>query len=269
MKNKVVIITGASSGIGKALAFEAAINGMDIVVAARRMDLLETMATAIRKKYKVEVLAVKTDVSIEKDCENLINKSIEKFEKIDILINNAGISMRALFEDLDLSVVKRVMDVNYWGTVFCTKYALPYIKESHGSIVGVSSIAGYTGLPARTAYSASKFAVHGFLRSLRIEYLKQDIHIMIACPNFTASEIRKYALDKSGNMQGESYVDEGKLMSSELVAKKIMKAIKRRKNYLIITFMGKLIVLVSRLIPHMYRNRTYKHFAKESDSPLK
>ena len=269
MKNKVVIITGASSGIGKALAFEAAKHGMNIVVAARRMDLLESIAVDIRKKYQVEVLAVKTDVSVEKDCENLINQSIEKFEKIDVLINNAGISMLSLFEDIELSVVKKVMDVNYWGTVFCTKYALPYIKKSEGSIVGVSSIAGYTGIPARTAYSASKFAMHGFLSSLRIEYLKQNVHIMIACPNFTASDIRKYALDKTGKTKGESYIDEGKLMSSELVAKKIMKAIRRRKNYLIITFMGKTIVFVSRLIPHLYRNRTYKHFAKQKDSPLK
>jgi short-subunit dehydrogenase len=165
--------------------------------------------------------------------------------------------------------MQKVMDVNFWGTVYCTKHALPHLLKTKGSVIGVSSIAGYTGLPGRTAYSASKFAMQGFLGSLRMENLKKGLHVMIACPNFTSSEIRKYALDKEGKSQGDTPLDENKLMSSEQVAYRIMKALKKKQNYIVITTMGKIIVLASRLIPHWYRKKAYKHFANEANSPLK
>ena len=149
----------------------------------------------------------------KKDCQHLISETISKFKKIDVLINNAGISMRATLEDMNLSVMKKVMDINFYGTVFCTKYALPHILKSKGSVVGVSSIAGYKGLPARTAYSASKFAMQGFLESLRIENLKKGLHVLIACPGFTASNIRNTALSKDGEVQKESPRDESKMMT--------------------------------------------------------
>ncbi|HKI87528.1 MAG TPA: SDR family NAD(P)-dependent oxidoreductase, partial [Draconibacterium sp.] len=139
MQNKVVIITGASSGIGKALAEKYASEGWNLVLAARRIDRLHSLE---KELTNVEVISIKTDVSIESDCENLIDKAIEKFGRIDILINNAGISMRALFENVDLEVLRRVMDVNFWGTVYCTKYALPYILKVKGSLVGVISVGG-------------------------------------------------------------------------------------------------------------------------------
>ena len=195
MKNKVVVVTGASSGIGKACAWHFAKNGSKVILAARSLEKLEIIyKEMISQGY--EVLVVKSDVSIESDCKDLISKTITRFNKIDILINNAGISMRTTLEEMDLSVIKKVMDVNFYGTVFCTKYALPYLLKSKGSVVGVSSIAGYKGLPARTAYSASKFAIHGLLESLRLENLKKGLHVLIACPGFTASNIRNTALSK-------------------------------------------------------------------------
>src|SRR5690606_5748812 len=148
----------------------------------------------------------------EEDCERLIQATIQQFGRIDLLINNAGISMRALFKDLDLKVLKQVMDINFWGTVYCTKFALPYLLQQKGSIVGISSVAGFKGLPARTGYSSSKFAMHGFLESVRIENLDAGLHVLIACPGFTASNIRNTALAKDGNIQGESPLDEGKIM---------------------------------------------------------
>nr|MBC8146668.1 SDR family NAD(P)-dependent oxidoreductase [Bacteroidota bacterium] len=160
MEKKVVIITGASSGIGKALAEKYAMEGWNVVIAARRLERLLELE---KQLVNVDVLSVKTDVTLEADCKSLIEKAVERFGKIDVLINNAGISMRASFLDLDMNVMRQLMDVNYWGTVYCTKFALPYLLKSKGSVAGVISVGGYVGLPGRTAYSASKFAVRGFL----------------------------------------------------------------------------------------------------------
>jgi short-subunit dehydrogenase len=269
MEKKLLVVTGASSGIGKALVYEAVKRGFNVVAAARRINLLEEIQKDIIQKYNVEIAVKECDVTNESACKELMEFCIEKFSRIDVLINNAGISMRALFLHLNLDVMQKVMDVNFWGTVYCTKHALPHLLKTKGSVIGVSSIAGYTGLPGRTAYSASKFAMQGFLGSLRMENLKKGLHVMIACPNFTSSEIRKYALDKEGKSQGDTPLDENKLMSSEQVAYRIMKALRKKQNYIIITTMGKIIVLASRLIPHWYRKRAYKHFANEANSPLK
>ena len=268
MKNKVVIISGASSGIGKALAEEFSKRGSKVVMAARNLDKLNEIAS-ILKQNNQHILTVKTDVSKEDQCKRLVEKTIETFGQIDILINNAGISMRALFEELDLKVIKDLMDVNFWGTIYCTKYALPYLLKSHGSVVGVSSIGGYKGLPGRTGYSASKFAIHGFLEVLRIENLKKNLHVMIACPGFTSSNIRNTALGKDGNQQGESPRDESKMMSAEKVAVYIANAIKKRKRSLILTNQGKMTVLLNKFIPYYLDKMVYKHMAKEPGSPFK
>lgn len=268
MNTKVVVITGASSGIGKALAKEYAFAGYKVVIAARNeKKLIKLSEELIRSGY--EVYAVPTDVSKNSDCKNLIKKTIDEYGNIDILINNAGISMRALFEDLDLKVLKNLMDVNFWGTVFCTKYALPYLLKSKGSVVGVSSIAGYKGLPGRTGYSSSKFAIHGFLETLRTENLKKDLHVLIACPGFTNTNIRKTALGKDGSQQGETPRDENKMMSSEEVAVRIRKAVEKRKRTMILTSQGKLTVLLNKLFPKLMDKMVYNHLAKEPDSPFK
>lgn len=268
MKNKSIIITGASSGIGRALAYEMASRGANLTLGARSREKLETIAGEL-KKNGTGVIVVPTDVSVENDCKNLILSAREKYGKIDVLINNAGLSMRALFETTELQVIRKLMDVNFWGTVYCTKYALPYLLESRGSVVGISSIAGYKGLPGRTGYSASKFAMHGFLETLRIENLKKGLHVLIACPGFTASNIRNTALNESGDQQGESPRDEAKMMTAEEVAKHITHAIKRRKNTLILTSQGKMTVLLNKFFPKLMDRMVYDHMAKEPDSPFK
>lgn len=268
MKNRVVIITGASSGIGKACAKSFGKAGASIVLAARNADKLESVSKDL-SSMEIDNISVQTDVSIEQDCRNLIEKTIEKYGRIDIMLNNAGISMRALFQDVDLSVIKQVMDINFWGTVYCTKFALPKIIESKGSVVGISSIAGYKGLPGRTGYSASKFAMHGFLESLRIEMLNKGVHVLLACPGFTASNIRNTALDAKGDSQGESPMNEGKIMSSEEVAEAIYKAVDNRKRDLILTSQGKMTVLANKFLPGFVDKKVFNHFANEKDSPLK
>lgn len=268
MNNKVVIITGASSGIGRALALNYASKKSKVVLAARSIDKLELIANGI-SDLSSNILVVKTDVSNESDCKNLIERTIKKFGRVDILINNAGISMRAIFEETEISVIKRLMDINFWGTVYCTKYALPFLLKSKGSVVGVSSIAGYKGLPGRTGYSSSKFAMHGFLEVLRIENMKKGLHVLTACPGFTASNIRNTALAADGSQQGESPRDEEKMMSAEEVAERIIQAIEKKKDRLTLTTQGKLTVTLNKFFPKFMDKMVYNHMAKEEDSPFK
>lgn len=266
MKDKTVIITGASSGIGKSLAFKCAEKGANLVLAARNYQKLEEIKRVLVKT--TNVLIVKTDVSNEEDCKTLIQKAIEEYKTIDILINNAGISMRALIEDVELSVIRNLMDINFWGTVYCTKYALPFILKTKGSVVGVSSIAGYKGLPGRAGYSSSKFAMHGFLEVLRIENMKKGLHVLIACPGFTSTNIRTTSLVADGSQQGESPRDESKMMTPDEVANRIIHAIEKRKDRLTLTFEGKLTVLLNKFFPKFMDMMVYNHMAKEPDSPF-
>jgi short-subunit dehydrogenase len=268
LKNKTVVITGASSGIGRACAEEFAKRGANLVLGARQYVTLCEITAELEQKYSIKAVAVQCDVSQEAECEHLIKQAIITFNGIDILINNAGVSMRALFKDLDLVVLKNLMDVNFWGAVYCTKYALPELLKSKGSVVGVSSIAGYHGLPGRTGYSSSKFALNGFLGALRIENLKTDLHVMVAAPGFTASNIRKVALVKDGSAQGETSMVEEKMMSSEKVAEIIVNGILKRKRTLIMTGTGKLTVFLSKFIPGFLDKMVYNHFTKEKDPLL-
>ena len=268
LKNKIAIITGASSGIGKALAITLAEDGAKVILAARSKDKLDEIITDLNYQG-YDAVAIQTDVSSENDCKNLILSTVDKFGKIDILVNNAGISMRALFKDTKVDVLKKLMDINFWGMVYCTKYAMPYLLESKGSVVGVSSIAGYKGLPGRTGYSSSKFAMHGFLESLRIENLRTGLHVLLACPGFTASNIRNTALNEEGMQQGESPRDEGKMMSAEEVAGHIKTAIIKRKDRIVLTSQGKMTVRLNKFLPKFMDKMVYNHMAKEPDSPFK
>ncbi|GDX51418.1 short chain dehydrogenase [Bacteroidota bacterium] len=269
LKNKVVIITGASSGIGKACAMEFVKAGCKVVITGRNALALADAAMEINNIQNAEVLQVVSDVSIENDCKKIIAETINRFGKIDVLINNAGVSMRALFNDLDLSVIKQLMDTNFWGTVYCTKYALPEILKQKGSVVGISSVAGYLGLPGRTGYSASKFAIHGFLGALRSENLKTGLHVLICCPGYTESNIRKTALNQSGKAQGDTPLDEKKLMSAEDVAVHIVNGVKYRKRTIILTAQGKISVLLGKFFPAWLDKMAYNTIAKEADSPFK
>jgi len=268
MKDKVVIITGASSGIGLATAREFARQGSRVVLAARRVEELQR-AEASLKSSGYEAYAVATDVTRDEDCRRLIEKTVEKYGSIDVLINNAGLSMRALFVDADLKVLEQLFAVNFWGAVRCTKYALPYLIKSHGSVVGVSSVAGFIGLPGRTGYSASKYALHGFLETLRVENLKNGLHVLILCAGFTQSDIRKKALTGDGSQQGFTPREEEKMMTPDEVALALHKAIRRRRNYVILTLEGKMTALVKRIAPRLVERASYLKMAHEPDSPLK
>ena len=265
LSNKTVVITGASSGIGRSCAESFAKRGANVVLAARQYHTLCQIAQDLEKSYGIKALAVACDVAQENDCKQLMEQAIKAFGRVDVLINNAGISMRALFKDLDLVVIRNLMEVNFWGTVYCTKYALPELLKNKGSVVGVSSIAGYKGLPGRTGYSSSKFAMNGFLEALRVENLKTGLHVMLASPGFTASNIRNVALVKDGSSQGETSMNEEKMMSADEVAEIIVEGVINRKRTLIMTGQGKLTVFLSKWLPGLLDKLVYQHFTKEKD----
>lgn len=268
LKGKTVIITGASSGIGEAMAKVYSKMGARLVLGARSGQKLHDLAEQLREEGG-EVVYCVTDVTKPEDCKHLVDKAVDAFGGVDILICNAGISMRALFDDVDLSVLHRLMDVNFWGTVYCTKYALPYLQKSKGSLVGISSVAGLHGLPGRTGYSASKFAMTGFLETVRIENLKKGLHVMVACPGFTASNVRFSALVADGSQQGSTPRDEGHMMTGEQVAKIVAKGIAKRKRLCLMEIEGRATHFVKKFAPGFLDKMFYLVMSKEPDSPFK
>ena len=267
-KDKVIVITGASSGIGLASAKLFGSLGARVVMAARSVEKMQELAPQVSPDPD-RVLCVRADVSVEDDCRRLVEETVARFGGIDILVNNAGLSMRAMFKDLDLKVIHKLMDVNFWGTVNCTKYALPWLLKSKGSVVGVISIAGYSALPARTGYSSSKYAIRGFLDTLRIEHLKDGLNVLVFAPGYTSSNVRNAALTADGSAQGETPLDEGRLMSAEAVALRLAKALRHRRSQVILTGLGKATVLAHRLFPRLTDKLTYSYIARENNSPFK
>ncbi len=268
MKDKVVVITGGSSGIGKALAEAFGRQGSKILITGRNAGDLAGAVEDLRKQGIV-VQGFPSDVSREEDNKRMADEAVRHFGRIDILINNAGISMRALFEEVEMDVVKKVMDINFYGVLYATKYCLPEIIRNRGSVIGISSIAGYRGLPARTGYSSSKFALNGFLEVLRTEMLNRGVHVMTACPGFTSSNIRKRSLTKDGTVQGDSPRDEASMMTAEECAQHIYRATLRRKKILILTAQGKFTVFLNKWLPGLTDRLVYNVMAKEANSPLK
>jgi short-subunit dehydrogenase len=259
-KNKVVAITGGSEGIGKAMVIKLISLGAKVSTCSRNEQKLHLL----KEEFPHAVLETfVADVSKFEDGEKFISGTIKQFGKIDILINNAGISMRSMFKDADVDVIKKVMDINFMGTVYCTKLALSTIIENKGTIVGISSIAGYRGLPGRSGYSASKFALNGWLESIRTELQDEGVNVMWVCPGFTKSNIRNVALNEKAQAQGESPLDESQLMTAEVCANHILHAIKRKKRTLVLTFQGKQTIFINKLFPNLADKLIKKFFFKD------
>ncbi len=238
-KDKVVIITGASSGIGKELALRFSKSGSRLVLASRNLDKLKQVEIEL-KKFNENILIVKTDVSNREDCKNLIEKTIEKYKRIDILINNAGITMYSRFDEVeDIEIFDKIIKINYLGSVYTSYYALPYLKKTKGIIVGISSLTGKTGVPTRTAYSASKHAMAGFFDSLRIELKESGVNVIMIYPGFVKTDIRKNAFGKDGKSIKSSHISEKGIMSVEKCVDIIIKAIIKRKREVVMTLRGK------------------------------
>jgi short-subunit dehydrogenase len=258
--NKVAVVTGGTDGIGKALVEALLAQGAKVATCGRHHDKLYRLQ-AQYPSYPLHTVVA--DVSNENDCRHFIESTIQTFGGIDILINNAGISMRALIKEASIDVIRRVMDINFFGVVYCTKYALDSLIERKGTIVGVSSIAGYRGLPGRSGYSASKFALQGWLEAIRTELASDGVHVMWVCPGFTSSNIRNAALNKKGEQQGESPMDENAMMTAEECAGHILSAVKNKKRTLVLTFDGKRTVFMNKFFPGLADKFVRKFFFKE------
>ena len=254
--DKIVVITGGSDGIGKALVAQFLALGAKVATCGRNENKLSLLVTEFPTS---NLYTAQVDVSKQDQSEAFIKQVVDNWGRIDVLINNAGISMRALVSEVSVQTLQNVMDINFWGTVYCTKAALPSIKQNKGVIVGVSSIAGYRGLPGRSGYSASKFALNGWLEALKTELYASGTHVMWVCPGFTNSNIRNAALDKNAKAQGESPMDEGSMMSSEACATHIIHAIEKRKRSLVLTFTGKRTVFMNKYFP-AWADKLVHHF---------
>ncbi|MGV3656669.1 MAG: SDR family oxidoreductase [Chitinophagaceae bacterium] len=259
-QDKVVVVTGGTDGIGRALVEQLLMRGARVATCGRNHDKLYQLQS---EYASYPLLTIVADVSNENDCRRFIERTMKAYGAIDILINNAGISMRAELKELQPNVLRTVMDINFFGTVYCTRYALDAIMQRQGIIVGISSIAGYRGLPGRSGYSASKFALQGWLEAIRTELLHEGVHVMWVSPGFTSSNIRHAALVKDGSAQGATPLNEGKLMTADECARRILRAVEKKKRTLVMTLTGKLTVLLNKLLPGLSDKLTYNYYYKE------
>ncbi|MGD8510468.1 MAG: SDR family oxidoreductase [Gammaproteobacteria bacterium] len=238
--DNVVILTGASEGIGRALALALAPQRPRLVVAARNLERLETLAEECRA-LGAEVMPVETDVTDAAQCRRLADNAVETFGRIDTLVANAGVTMWTRLDELeDWSVLEKIMAVNYLGAAYCTMAALPYLRESRGRIVAVASLAGLTGVPERTGYSASKHAMVGFFDSLRIELEDTGVTVTVVAPDFVVTQIHRRALGTDGRPLGETPMQESRIMTAERCAELIVDAMEKRQRLLITSRRGKL-----------------------------
>jgi len=249
---RVVVITGASSGIGAEMARQLAVKegaGVALVLAARNTAQLDAVAAECAA-HGARTLTVPTDVGIQIQCRRLVVSAVEAFGRIDVLVNNAGRSAHALFEEVeDLSWYEELMRVNLWGSVWCTQAALPALKAAQGKIVAVSSLAGLVGVPGRTAYSATKFALTGFFEALRAEMKGHGVSVTTAYPGVVATRIRHRGFNARGEEAGVSGLDETGAMSVEECARLIIAGMDRRKREVVMTARGKIGRFLKLLAP--------------------
>jgi len=256
---KTFVITGASDGIGAEIARQLAqAQGAQgaLVLAARNADKLESVAAQCRAAGS-ETLVVPTNVAEEPQCRALIDQAVARFGRIDALINNAGVSAHALFSDVkvqDLHWYETLMKVNLWGAVWCTHAALPHLKDSKGHIVAVSSLAGLVGVPGRTAYSATKFAVTGFFEALRAELKSAGVSVTTAFPGVVATATRHRGYNAKGEPAGVSGLKEEDAMSVEECARLIVDGMNRREREVVMTARGKLGRFMKLVAPGLIEN---------------
>jgi NAD(P)-dependent dehydrogenase (short-subunit alcohol dehydrogenase family) len=251
-QGQVVIITGASAGIGKSLAIQLSGQGAKVAIAARRADRLEEVAAECRQRGRRspsgegEVLVVPTDVGDEAQCKALVEKTVSTFGRLDMLINNAGMAVVALLREyVDLSLFRHVMDINFYGAVHCTYHALSYLMQSKGRIVTVSSLGGKGGLPFNTSYTASKYALHGFYDSLRMEMQPHGVSVSVICPYWVVTEFHEAYLDKNGiprGKQGRALYTK-KMMTADRCAEITLEAAYKRKREVLMGPGGMLVWL--------------------------
>lgn len=261
-KDKVAVITGGAGGIGLATARAFAKEGAPVAL----LDMDESALAAAHEEFTAQNRAVfcrPCNVTSRERVVDCIRAVRDHFGRIDILFNNAGITQRGLFRDTEIEVFKRVMDVNFYGSLYCTKAALPDLVQSKGMIIVNESIAGIAPLLGRTGYAASKHALHGLFTSLRCELRAQGVHVMVVCPGFIRTNLQTRALGADGNIATHEQTRIGKQQTPEQAAAEIVRGASQRKNTLVLTPMGRLGHYIHRLSPVLYEKLMTRQFRKE------
>jgi short-subunit dehydrogenase len=248
--DNAVLLTGASSGIGRELALQLAGQGALLALAARRRQALDEVAEECRRRGSPRVAVLPADVGDEGEARALVESAVSALGRLDTLINNAGLTMWARFEELQtLRPLEEIMRVNYFGSVYCTYHALPHLKASRGRLVAVASLTGKTGVPTRTGYAASKHAMAGFFDSLRIELSGSGVTVTVAYPDFVATGVQGRAFGRDGNPLGESPIEASKVMPTAVCARLILRAAARRKREVVMGLRGRLGLLIRPFAP--------------------
>ena len=238
MENKVVVITGGSSGAGEALAYRFSSEGFNVVIGGTNLERLKKVQSNIQSSgSKCEYIV--HDVSLEREVKKMIDHTIKSYGRLDVLICNAGISYRSVFENANLDVFEKLFRINFFGSIYSVKYSIPHLAKTNGSIIAMSSLNGFIATPTRSAYVSSKHAMQGFFDSIRLELMKKNIHVMVASPGYFESNFRKNTLKSDGNKEGSTSRDEKGMMSTEVLVDKIFEGYKKKKRDLIFTFRGK------------------------------
>jgi NAD(P)-dependent dehydrogenase (short-subunit alcohol dehydrogenase family) len=261
-KDKVVVVTGGASGIGRALARHLAVNGAK----AGLLDMDAERVAATARSWRREGMAVvglPCDVTREEECQTAIRAIQAELGGIDVLVNNAGITLREAFVDTQVAAYRKVMDVNFFGALNCTRCAITDLIERRGMIIVISSIAGFAPVLGRSGYCASKYALHGLFDTLRIELAGAGVHIMMVCPTFVKTNLQMRALGGDGQVTRHPQSTLGTLQTPEQTARAIYAAAGKKKRILIPTAMGKTAYWLSRLLPALYDCIVARQFRSE------
>ncbi len=260
---KVIAITGASEGIGAELARQASGKGVWLALAARNLEKLEAVAEECRVRG-AEAVAVRCDVSVEDDCRNFIETAVRKYDSLDILVNNAGVSGHARFEEVtDFAWYEAIMRVNYFGSLYCARHALPHLKRRRGQIVAVSSLAGRVGVPGRTAYGPTKAAQALFHEALRLELRDSGVDVTVVYPGVVATDIRVHGYGPDGRPAGRSGLREERAMSVHECARQILAATLARKRQLVMTLQAKIGLWLQLVAPDAVDRMVLKQVKKD------
>ena len=261
-----VLVTGAGGGLGRAIALRFAAAGARIAALDRDAAGVESLRAELQSLGS-ECIALPCDVADPAACDRAITAAVLNLGRLDVLVNNAGISHRSGFAATELSVIRRVMDVNFFGAVNCTKAALPHLLRRRGLIVAISSVAGYTPLIGRTGYAASKHAMHGFFESLRTEVAPRGVDVMMVCPSFVATRIDRNALGADGGPVKHAQLTVGRRISAEAAAARIFVAAVRGRRLLLIGNTARIAWWVSRMAPRLYERLMARRLRGELESP--
>ena len=243
MSGKVVLVTGGSSGIGRGTALRLASLGAHVAVAARDERALNSVVDEARRAG-AEALAVRTDVTSAEQCCHAVEMTVERYGALDILVCSAGLSMRTYFEGSDLAAMERVMQVNFFGTLYATYFALPHVKRRGGSLVAISSLTGRRGIPSYALYGASKFAVQGLYDSLRLELARDGVHVGVVSPGFVDTPLRERVLGRDGQPWAHPPDPPFRIWPVEKCVERVVRLIqKRRSQALLPAFVGPLLIL--------------------------